>query len=307
MLSALSYNPNMDVQQLTKAFAIQDKLSFRDVGNGFIIIAIDSELCTASMALQGAHVMTWQPKGEAPVLWLSPDAKLEKGKSIRGGIPICWPWFGDHATESTFTAHGFARTADWEWVSTSELAGGEIEVVMRLLDTQTEQWKYDTPVAIKVTFGRSLHIELTTTNQSDVPIQLSEALHTYFHVQDVRKIEVQGLDSIEYLDKLDAYQRKSQQGVVCFEQEVDRIYINQSSDIIIQDKVLNRNIHISKQGSQSSIVWNPWLDKCKTMGDLGADDAFLNMVCVESGNAAENTVRLLEGESHQLKVNYSVE
>ncbi|MBL4653721.1 MAG: hypothetical protein JKY53_12800, partial [Flavobacteriales bacterium] len=201
----------------------------------------------------------------------------------------------------------FARTADWELVSTSELAGGEIDVVMRLLDTQTDQWKYDTPVEIKVTFGRSLNIELTTTNQSDVPIQLSEALHTYFHVQDVRQIEVQGLDGIAYLDKLEVYQRKTQQGVVCFEQEVDRIYINQSHDVIIQDKVLNRNIYIRKQGSQSSIVWNPWLDKCKAMGDLGADDAYLNMVCVESGNAAKNTVRLLEGESHQLRVNYSVE
>ncbi|MDQ6979883.1 MAG: D-hexose-6-phosphate mutarotase, partial [Ghiorsea sp.] len=247
----------MDKNQLTKTFGIQDKLSFRDAGNGFIIIDIRSELCTASMALQGAHVMTWQPRGEAPVLWLSPDAKLEKGKSIRGGIPICWPWFGDHATESTFAAHGFARTADWELVSTSELAGGEIEVVMRLSDTRTPQWVYDTPVEIKVVFGRSLNIELITTNQSSVPVQLSEALHTYFHVQDVRKIEVQGLNGIEYLDKLEGYQREIQQCAVHFEQEVDRIYINQSSDVVIQDKVLNRSVSITKQGSQSSIVWNP--------------------------------------------------
>ncbi|MDQ7059503.1 MAG: D-hexose-6-phosphate mutarotase [Ghiorsea sp.] len=296
----------MDKNQLTKTFGIQDKLSFRDAGNGFIIIDIRSELCTASMALQGAHVMTWQPRGEAPVLWLSPDAKLEKGKSIRGGIPICWPWFGDHATESTFAAHGFARTADWELVSTSELAGGEIEVVMRLLDTRTPQWVYDTPVEIKVVFGRSLNIELITTNQSSVPVQLSEALHTYFHVQDVRKIEVQGLNGIEYLDKLEGYQREIQQCAVHFEQEVDRIYINQSSDVVIQDKVLNRSVSITKQGSQSSIVWNPWLDKCKAMGDLGADDAYLNMLCVESGNAAENSVTLEAGQAHFMSVVYSV-
>ncbi|MDQ6983313.1 MAG: D-hexose-6-phosphate mutarotase, partial [Ghiorsea sp.] len=194
MLSALSYNPNMDIQQLTKTFSIQDKLNFRDAGSGFFIIEIDSGLCSASMTLQGAHVMTWQPKGEEPVLWLSPDTKLEKGKSIRGGIPICWPWFGDHKTEPTYAAHGFARTAGWELVSTSELSGGEIEVEMRLSDTRTPQWVYDTPVEIKVVFGRSLNIELITTNQSSVPVQLSEALHTYFHVQDVRKIEVQGLN-----------------------------------------------------------------------------------------------------------------
>ncbi|MDQ7004396.1 MAG: D-hexose-6-phosphate mutarotase [Ghiorsea sp.] len=291
-------------KQMLQQCVADTPIQIRESEHGLLILDINTELCSASMALQGAHVMTWQPKGEAPVLWLSPDAKLEKGKSIRGGIPICWPWFGEHATESTFAAHGFARTADWELVSTSELAGGGIEVVMRLLDTQTEQWKYDTPVVIKVIFGRTLNIELTTTNQSNASIQLSEALHTYFNVQDVRQIKVQGLDSCEYVDKLEAYQRKTQQGAVFFKQEVDRIYINQSSNVVIQDKVLNRSIHINKQGSQSSIVWNPWLDKCKAMGDLGADDAYLNMVCVESGNAADNTVTLEAGGTHRLSVSY---
>ncbi|WP_038249691.1 D-hexose-6-phosphate mutarotase [Ghiorsea bivora] len=273
---------------------------------GLNILDINTKLCSASMALQGAHVMTWQPKGEAPVLWLSPDAKLEKGKSIRGGIPICWPWFGDHETESTYAAHGFARTADWELISTAELSGGEIEVVMHLSDTRTPQWAYDTPAEIKVVFGHRLTITLTTTNQSKSSIQLSEALHTYFQIQDVRDIEIHGLDGCECLDKLQAYQRQTQQGTVQFSGEVDRIYIHQTQDIMIQDKALQRSIRITKQGSQSSIVWNPWLDKCKAMGDLGGDNAFLNMVCVESGNAAENTVALEAGEAHRVSVTYSI-
>jgi len=179
-------------------------------------------------------------------------------------------------------------------------------VVMLLLNTQTEQWAYDTPVEIRVVFGRTLNIELTTSNQSHVPVQISEALHTYFYVQDVRDIEVQGLDGCVYLDKLEAYHRKEQQGAVRFAEEVDRIYIHQSNDVVIQDKTLKRRIHLSKQGSQSSIVWNPWLDKCITMGDLGADDAFLNMVCVESGNAAENTITLAAGDTHCLSVTYRI-
>ncbi|MDQ7003069.1 MAG: D-hexose-6-phosphate mutarotase [Ghiorsea sp.] len=294
--------PMHTLKQLTTDVPVHIRAS----EHGLMYLDIESELCSASMALQGAHVMTWQPKDEAPVLWLSPVTKLEKGKSIRGGIPICWPWFGAHATEPTYAAHGFARTADWQLVKASLLASGEVEVVMQLLNTKTAQWAYDTPVEIKVTFGRTLNIELTTTNQSSEPIQLSEALHTYFHVQDVRNIEVQGLDACEYLDKLEAYQRKMQQGGVQFSQEVDRIYINQSQDVMIQDKGLQRHIHISKQGSQSSIVWNPWLDKCKAMGDLGADDAFLNMVCVESGNAAENTLTLAVGDTHRLSVAYTI-
>ncbi len=282
-------------------------IRIRESEQGLFILEIDTALCSASMAVQGAHVMTWQPKGEKPVLWLSPDAKLEKGKSIRGGIPICWPWFGDHETEPAYAAHGFARTAGWELVSTDELPDGDIEVVMRLSDTRTEQWDYDTPVEIKVVFGRTLNIELTTHNQSPVPIPISEALHTYFYVQDVRDVEVQGLDGCIYLDKLEAYHRKSQQGAVRFTEEVDRIYIDQSDDVVIQDKTLQRSIYIVKKGSQSSIVWNPWLDKCMAMGDLGADDAYLNMLCVESGNAADNTLTLAAGDTHTLSVRYAVE
>lgn len=281
-------------------------IRIRESEQGLFILEIDTAHCSASMALQGAHVMTWQPKGEEPVLWLSADAKLEKGKSIRGGIPICWPWFGEHETEPTYAAHGFARTAAWELVNTAQRPDGAVEVGMRLSNTRTKQWDYDTPVEIKVVFGRSLNIELTTHNQSPVPIRISEALHTYFYVKDVRNVEVQGLDGCTYLDKLEAYHRKQQQGAVCFAGEVDRIYIDQSNEVVIQDKALQRSIRISKKGSQSSIVWNPWLDKCVAMGDLGADDAYLNMLCVESGNAADNTVTLAAGDTHTLSVTYHI-
>jgi len=298
---------NMLVTLLNDGLGIPGQLTFRDAGDGFFVADIENSHCTASVALQGAHLMTWQPKGEEPVIWMSPVAKLVKGKSIRGGVPICWPWFGAHSYAPMFPGHGFARTVPWELIGTAALDDGSTQLKFRITEIDENQWPYPAPAEMHMTIGSSLEMTLSTDNQSDETITVGDALHTYFTVGDVSKIAVSGLDGCDYLDKVNDSARKTQKGNITIGSEVDRIYFDQGQDVVIEDQVMNRNIRIEKRGSHSTIVWNPWIEKCKAMGDFGSDDGYLGMVCVESANAADDAVELAPGDSHHLWVRYSVE
>jgi len=297
----------MSVQTLNREFGIAGQITFRDAGNGFIVIDVNNEQCTASVALQGAHLMAWQPKGEQPVIWMSPVATLAKGKSIRGGVPICWPWFGAHAHNAAFPGHGFARTVPWEAISTEAVDGGSTRISFRIAECNTEQWPCEVPAEIHMVIGRELEMELVTENRNDEVIAVGDALHTYFAVADAGKIAIRGLDGCDYLDKVDGGARKVQDGDITISAEVDRIYFDQGQDVVVEDPVMKRRINIEKRGSHSTIVWNPWVEKCKQMGDFGSDDGYLGMVCVESANAADDVVEVAPGGRHQLWVRYSVE
>ncbi|MDQ6996389.1 MAG: D-hexose-6-phosphate mutarotase [Mariprofundus sp.] len=292
---------------LNDAFGIAGQLAFRDAGDGFIVIDINNSHCSASIAVQGAHLMTWNPKGQQPVIWMSPVAKLAHGKSIRGGVPICWPWFGAHATQSSFSGHGFARTVAWDVITTAELEDGSTSINFRVADVKKDQWPHQAPAEMRMIIGATLEMELVTHNQGEETITVGDALHTYFSVGDARKLAIRGLDGCDYLDKVGTPAHRSQQGDVTIGSEVDRIYFDQGQDVVIDDPVLGRAIRVEKRNSHSTIVWNPWIEKCKSMGDFGSDDGYLGMVCVESANAADDVVQLAAGESHSLWVRYSIE
>ncbi|MDQ6993750.1 MAG: D-hexose-6-phosphate mutarotase [Mariprofundus sp.] len=292
---------------LNDEFGILDQLTFRDHGDGFIVIDINNSHCTASIALQGAHLMDWTPKGQQPVIWMSPVATLAQGKSIRGGVPICWPWFGPHSSNASFSGHGFARTVAWDVTATAALDDGSTEVSFKIADIKPEQWSEQAPAEIRMTIGSTLEIELMTENQRKEAITVGDALHTYFHVSDASKLSIKGLDHCDYLDKVDEGKRKTQQGDVTIGSEVDRVYFDHGEDVIIEDPGLKRSIRIEKCNSHSTIIWNPWIDKCLKMGDFGKDDGYLGMVCVESANASEDEVEIAAGASHRLWVRYSIE
>ncbi|HID37208.1 MAG TPA: D-hexose-6-phosphate mutarotase [Ghiorsea sp.] len=293
---------------LQSQFGLDKHLSFRDVGGGFVVLEINNAICSASIALQGAQVMTWQPKTQAePVLWISEAASLKQGKSIRGGIPVCWPWFGAHPTQPSFAAHGIARTAMWDVKQTSINKQGEVQITLSLQSKQHPQWQHDTLAELKVVVGEALLLNLTTTNLGDIPITIGQALHTYFKVGDVREVSVHGLADCPYIDKLssDTVQQK-QQGNTSISSEVDRIYLDNGQDVLLEDGSLQRTVRIQKQGSSSTIVWNPWIDKTKALGDMGADDAYLGMLCIESANADEDVITLSAKGKHTLSVCYSI-
>ena len=299
---------NTDYGLLNERFGIRGQLSFSAGPGNLPVVAVGNSQASATIALQGAHVMTWTPRGEQPVLWLSRVAKFAAGKSIRGGVPICWPWFGPHATEPKYPSHGFARTVMWKVIETQVLRDGSIRLVFELIQDDATRvfWPHSTEPRYIVTVGSSLDLELVTRNTGKTAVVIGGALHTYFGVDDIRTCAVHGLGDSAYLDMVDGGKKKQQVGPVTINAEVDRIYLDSTADILIDDPGLNRRIHIAKRGSSSSVVWNPWIDKAAKMGDFGPN-GYLNMVCVESSNAATDVVEVPAGGEHRLWVRYSVE
>jgi len=286
----------------SKLEATFGEVNFVEGQNGFELIEVKNSAGSATIALQGAQLLSWTPAGEKPVIWLSKNAKYMQGKSVRGGIPICWPWFGPHPEESSFPAHGFARNLVWEVAGTKSLTN-MTQIDLRLIPNEAS-WPYPSELECRVKVGKTLEVELITRNTGLEPFTLGCALHTYFEVGDVRKVEVLGLEEAAYIDKVNGGKNR-QSGPVTVNSEVDRIYLDTASDCLIRDPIYGRVIRVEKQGSRSTVVWNPWLEKAGKMGDLG-DDGYLNMLCVESCNAADDVVTVPPGKSHQLSVRYSV-
>lgn len=296
------------IAELNRRFSIPGKIEFDEGSGGLTVARLASEQAEATVSLSGGHVMTWQPRGERPVLWLSTHAKFAPGKSIRGGVPVCWPWFGPHELEAGFAAHGFARTTPWAVERTEVLPDGGMLIALVLQQTQLEraQWPHASSLRSLISVGRQLRIELATRNLGDREFVLGEALHTYFAVSDVSRTLIGGLDGCSYIDKVDGGRRKQQSGAIVIDQEVDRVYLGTEADCTIDDAGFARRIRIRKLGSRSTVVWNPWAAKAEKMGDLGPA-GYLGMVCVESGNAADDLVTVAPGAEHVLAVVYSVE
>ncbi len=286
-----------------------DGLDFVEHAPGYRVIKIENSQASAEIALQGAQVMNYKPAGqEAPVIWLSPGASFKPGKSLRGGVPVCWPWFGPHAEDSDKPAHGYARTVDWRLLDASHQEDDSIRLTLGLLETEATQllWPHVTPLQLEIQVGASLGLRLTTHNAGNKPVQIGEALHTYFAVSDIADIEIQGLEGATFYDKVNQMVPATQQGPIKIGSEVDRVYVNTHADCVIVDPGYQRRIRIIAPDSQSTIVWNPWQEKAEKMGDLG-ENGYRRMVCVESGNALENCIHLPQGESHALAVEYRVE
>lgn len=298
-----------ELETLNNQYAIPGQLAFKPAGDGLVVAEIGNAHGSAVICLQGGHVMTWTPSGaSAPVVWLSKLAKLAPGKSIRGGAPVCWPWFGAHETESKYPGHGYARTVPWEVSATRALPDGATEISLTLVESDASRamWPFPSRCQITVSVGKTLKIALTTSNLGSEDFVIGEALHTYFQIGDIAEIQVRGLEGCAFLDKADGGVRKKQDGVLKFSAETDRVYVDTQADCLIDDARLKRRIRVTKTGSRSTVVWTPWTEKADKMGDFGPD-GWREMVCVESANALENRVTVKAGESHTLAVEYSAE
>ncbi len=289
-------------------YAIPEHLFFRFGPGGQIFADIRNSSASASVFLQGAHLTAFQPRSQYdPLIWLSEKSRFAVGKSIRGGVPVCWPWFGPHPSNSQFPAHGFARTHLWA-VSDSSSSKDSTRITLTLEPSEETQaqWPYETPVRLEIVVSETLEMHLITSNTGSESIALGEALHTYFFVGDIQSVHLEGLDGCAYLDKTADSARKHQEGNITFSAETDRVYLNTQSDCIIYDPRLHRRIRISKEHADSTVVWTPWADKAAAMGDY-TTEGWRQMLCVESANAADNIVQLQPGETHTLTVRYSAE
>lgn len=294
-----------DSNRLNRDFGVAG-VRFVDGPAGLVVAEVVNGLASARIALQGAQVLGYRRNGEAPLIWLSRLAQFVAGRPVRGGVPICWPWFGPHAADARFANHGFARNAPWRVVRVTALVDGSTQLEFQLVQSAATrvQWPHAADLRSIVTVGARLAVELLTTNTGREPFVLGQALHAYFDIGDIRRATVSGLDGCEYVDKVDGGGRKRQRGSVTFHGETDRIYLATGNRCEIADPILNRRIVIASRGSRSTVVWNPWRAKADGMGDFGPE-GWAGMVCVETANAADDMRTLAPGEQHRLAAVYS--
>jgi len=297
-----------DLEDLNRRYAITDQLAFESGPGGFTLAKIRNPHAEATVALHGGHVLSFFPRGHEPVLWASKQSRFEIGKAIRGGIPVCWPWFADHPTDGDKPAHGFARTALWSVTESVSLKDGRTRLRLAISDNDATRtlWPYLFRLEIVVTVGSMLQVELIASNTGKEAFTCGGALHSYFHVSSISDVVIKGLEGCSYIDKVDEGRRGVQEGPVTIDGETDRIYLETDGDCLIEDNSLQRRIRIAKSGSRTTVVWNPWLDKARAMKDFG-DQEFHSMVCVETANAAEDQITVAPGEAHRLQSIISVE
>lgn len=298
----------MTIEQLNAEYGIAEQLHFSSGNGGFPLIHIKNPHAQASISVYGGQVLSYCPVTVAEdLIFLSQKAYFQTGKAIKGGTPICWPWFGPDPEGLGRSSHGFVRNRLWSVQSTTTTPERETQVVMGLVDTAETRdiWPYGFALSIEITVGKTLKIDLITRNTGHQSFPLTQALHTYFHIGDINAVRVNGLDGRHYIDKVDGGKQKQQSGLVTISEEVDRIYQDVPSELVIEDPAFKRNLHIQSQGSQTAIVWNPWMDKSSAMADF-ADDEYQNMICVETANAADDVVSLPPGQEHHLVANYAI-
>ncbi|RLA80067.1 MAG: D-hexose-6-phosphate mutarotase [Epsilonproteobacteria bacterium] len=268
-------------------------ISHKKLVNGFEFVEVENNSASAKIALNGAHIFDYQRVGEESILWLSEIADFEEGKSIRGGIPVCWPWFGMNK-DTNLPQHGFARTSKWTLTNTNEIDANTTELTLTLNHSKEslELWKHKFELSLHVEISDKLSLSLKTTNLDDKSFEITQALHSYFDISDILHVEIRGLENKPYLDAL-TMKQEVQNGAITFKQEVDRVY--QEVDNIITLKDEKRTLHVENSGSSSCVVWNPWIDKCKRMSAM-KDDDYKSMVCVESSNAFDDTIIIAPSE-----------
>ncbi|CAD5106616.1 D-hexose-6-phosphate mutarotase [Zestomonas carbonaria] len=264
------------------------------------------------VAQQGAQVLSYQRDGEAPLIWLSEQAAFRKGQSVRGGVPVCWPWFGalernPQAVQALYQgndapAHGLVRNLDWQLL---EIDTREDAVNLQFALLQPENglpgWPHHVDLRLHIHLDERLHLSLASHNHGDQPVTVGQALHTYLAVGDIRQARVEGLAGVHYIETLQDWQERTQHGDLHFEAETDRIYLDLPERLSVFDPAWQRRIHLHSSGSRSAVVWNPWIDKSQRLSQF-ASDAWQRMLCIETANVLGDTLHLAPGEQKSLAV-----
>jgi len=296
----------LDLQPMNDSFAIPGIAQIVPGNHGQPKIAIKSAAATAEIYLHGAQITSWQPAGHSEVLFLSRHSRFEDGKAIRGGIPICFPWFRAKADNPKAPAHGLVRTKVWNLESIAQSGDNVLVSFSTESDESTRLWfPHDYRAIHRLTVGESLQLELLVANTGQSTFQFEAALHTYNRVGQVENIEIEGLDNTPYLDNRDGNALKLQSGNFRFAGAADNAYLNTASPVEILDSGLQRRIRLEKQASLSTVVWNPWAADAAKLTDLGGDE-WQQFACVEAANILSAAIALQPGEEHILKATIQV-
>jgi glucose-6-phosphate 1-epimerase len=284
-------------------FAIPGVVAVTTGRGGLPCVTVANRHADAQIYLHGAHVAHYQQRGQPPLLCMSAQSWFEGGKPIRGGVPICWPWFGPHPTDSALPAHGFARTRSWTLTQAAQTADGRTIIELALAsDAETlAWWPHDFRLVYTVTVGPELILDLRVDNCGAQPFACEEALHTYLAVADVREARISGLAGATYIDKMRDRQRFVEGAEpIAIGAETDRVYLGTTATVEVAGAGAGRRLRVAKHGSQATVVWNPWIAKAKAMKDFG-DEEWPGMLCIETANAADHALTVPSGGSHHLQ------
>mgnify|MGYP001134411507 CR=1 FL=1 len=250
--------------------------------------------CTAEISLFGGHLLSFAPTDQDEILWLSQSAKLDGSKPIRGGVPLCWPWFGPGKGENAGLAqHGFARTSLWQLDSVSETEQ-QVELLLSPRLDEAQRTSNSLSLQLKFVLSSSMEIQMISKNAGNKPVALSQAIHTYFKLEDVNQAKLLGIHGCQYFDQLTT-KNQTQESDVTISGACDRIYLCDNPSLTLVDGP--RQIEIEGQGHDSVVVWNPWQQGAESMIDFD-DLGYKQMICVEMANT--QGLVLQPGESHFL-------
>ncbi len=277
---------------LVRRFGIPGSLTFEVSDGGLGRARVRTEVARGTVYLQGAHVTSFEVGHGRPLLFLARRARFEPGSAIRGGVPICFPWFGPKEGDASAPSHGPARTAEWQVLGSGRVAGAGLALTLGL-EVEGFAARYT------AVFGHALDLTLEVERRASVPGRFEAALHGYLAVGDVRRVELEGLEGATCLDQLAGRARRVEgRDPLRFEGEVDRIYLDTAPRKTLVDPVYERRIVLETEGAPSTVVWNPWVDKAARLPDLG-DDEWPLFLCVETGCVADDAVTLAPGETHR--------
>ena len=292
--------------ELDHRFGIPGVAEVCEGNGGLPRVRITGAFGEGEVYLHGAHVTSWKPAGNDEVLFVSTKSHWQEGQAIRGGIPICFPWFRAKGNDRQAPAHGFARTKTWQIES---IVQNEDRVSVSMFTDSDEQtrrsWPGEFRLIHRVTFGSELKLELICRNTGTTPLRFEEALHTYNRVADVEQVHLQGLDTVRFLDNTNANQEKIQIDDVAIASQTDSAYMNTDSAVDLLDPRMRRRIRLQKDNSLTTVVWNPWGEGAAGLKDLG-DGQWKQFLCVEASNILDSSVNLDSGQEHKMTAVLSV-
>jgi len=306
--SAQSVDVTSRIEELNRRFGISGMAEVVAGHGGLPKVRIATAAASAEIYLHGAQVTQWQPSGGEEALFLSEKSRWDDGRAIRGGIPVCFPWFRGKADNAKAPAHGFVRTREWRLESVAALGGGSatVECSTESDDSTRQWWPHEFRLVLKAEVGRVLRLELTACNPGPEAFRMEEALHTYLRVRNAQAARLRGLDGVTYLDNLDANKAKIQAGDLSFASPTDNAYLTAQSAVDLVDPGMRRVIRTVKENSATTVVWNPWQQGAAALADLGEEE-WRQFVCVEASNILAGAAEVEPGAKHTMTAEISVE
>ncbi|HTZ58961.1 MAG TPA: D-hexose-6-phosphate mutarotase [Acidobacteriaceae bacterium] len=289
------------VEELNQRFAIVGSAQITAGSGGLPRVVVKTPAAVGEVYLHGAHLTSWFPVEAEEVIFLSQHSQWQEGRAIRGGIPVCFPWFRNKVDDPRAPSHGFVRNKSWQ-LDSVKLEGDAVAVSFSTVsDEETRAWwPHDFRLEHRLGVGKELLQELVVSNTGSTTMRFEEALHTYYLVGAADQVRISGLDGVNYLDNTDSNREKRQAGEIAFTAQTDRAYMNTQHAVEISDPVLRRRIRLTKENSRTTVVWNPWRTGAKTLSDLG-DDGWRTMACVEASNMRDFAIELAPGQQHAMK------